>query len=111
MVERRVHSLTGADGVAEFEDLSRFLLRSEAIASSQIEGIAPAAKQILPRLAGSPVLTIKTASEIHDLSLQKAYDALIQLKEAGIMTTKSIARGTHAYIANDVLDLITTSSP
>lgn len=63
--------------------------------------------RILPRLAGSPVLTIKTASEIHDLSLQKAYDALNQLKEAGIMTTKSIARGTHAYIANDVLDLIT----
>lgn len=53
------------------------------------------------------MLTIKTASEIHDLSLQKAYDALNQLKEAGIMTTKSIARGTHAYIANDVLDLIT----
>ncbi|WP_230809349.1 hypothetical protein [Trueperella pyogenes] len=44
IVERRVRALTATEGIAELEDLSRFLLRSEAIASSQIEGIVPAAK-------------------------------------------------------------------
>ncbi|MEW6901288.1 Fic family protein [Trueperella pyogenes] len=66
-----------------------------------------AVSQILPRLAGSPVLTIKTASEIHGLSPQKAHEALTQLRGAGIMTTKTIARGRHAYIAHEVLNLIT----
>lgn len=66
-----------------------------------------AVSQILPHLAGSPVLTIKTASEIHGLSSQKAHEALTQLRGAGIMTTKTIARGRHAYIAHEVLDLIT----
>ncbi|MEW6860793.1 Fic family protein [Trueperella pyogenes] len=66
-----------------------------------------AVSQILPHLAGSPVLTIKTASEIHGLSPQKAHEALTQLRGAGIMTTKTIARGRHAYIAHEVLDLIT----
>ncbi|MEW6919058.1 Fic/DOC family N-terminal domain-containing protein [Trueperella pyogenes] len=46
IVERRVRALTATEGIAELEDLSRFLLRSEAIASSQIEGIVPAAKQV-----------------------------------------------------------------
>lgn len=66
-----------------------------------------AVAQILQRLAGSPVLTIKTASQIHGMSPQKASDALTQLKEAGVMNTRSIARGTQAYIAQDVLDLVT----
>ncbi|MEW6899290.1 Fic family protein [Trueperella pyogenes] len=66
-----------------------------------------AVSQILPRLAGTPVLTIRTASEIHGLSSQKAHEALTQLRGAGIMTTKTIARGRHAYIAHEVLDLIT----
>ncbi|WP_460998197.1 Fic family protein [Trueperella pyogenes] len=66
-----------------------------------------AVSQILPRLAGSPVLTIKTASEIHGLSPQKAHEALTQLRGAGTMMTKTIARGRHAYIAHEVLNLIT----
>lgn len=41
-----MRALTATEGIAELEDLSRFLLRSEAIASSQIEGIVPAAKQV-----------------------------------------------------------------
>ncbi|VEI13479.1 Fic family protein [Trueperella bialowiezensis] len=69
-----------------------------------------AVAQILPRLAGSPVLTIKTASDIHGLSPQKAHDALSQLNDAGIMTTRKISRGTNAYMANDVLDHITVST-
>lgn len=65
--------------------------------------------QILKRLAGSPVLTVKTASRIHHISRQKAFDALSQLRDAGILSARQIARGTTAYIADDVLDLVTLS--
>ncbi|QOR48063.1 hypothetical protein INS90_01840 [Trueperella pecoris] len=57
-------------------------------------------------LLGSAGLTTKTACQIRGMSPQKASGAPTQLKEAGIMGTRSIARGTQAYIALDVLDLV-----
>ncbi|KRA32537.1 MULTISPECIES: hypothetical protein [unclassified Nocardioides] len=44
-VERSIRALNGpgAEGLA---GIARFLLRSEAIASSRIEGIAPSARQV-----------------------------------------------------------------
>ncbi|KGF00451.1 Fic family protein [Actinomyces sp. S4-C9] len=65
--------------------------------------------RILRRLAGTPVLTVKTASQIYGLSVQNASEALTQLADAGIFSTRSIARGTTAFIANEVLDLVTLS--
>ena len=65
--------------------------------------------RILGRLAGTPVLTVKTASQIYGLSVQNASEALTQLADAGIFSTRSIARGTTAFIANEVLDLVTLS--
>jgi len=45
-VERRVRDLGSAPGVEGPEGVARFLLRSEAIASSRIEGIAPSPQQV-----------------------------------------------------------------
>lgn len=44
--ERAVRRLNTAEGSEDLTRLARFLLRSEAIASSRIEGIAPAAAQV-----------------------------------------------------------------
>jgi Fic family protein len=44
--ERAVRDLSTGPGAAALEGLSRFLLRSEAVASSLIEGIAPGAHQV-----------------------------------------------------------------
>lgn len=45
-VEQRLRDLIEAEGAGDLADISRFLLRSEAIASSQIEGIEPAPRQV-----------------------------------------------------------------
>lgn len=45
-VERSVRRLSCSPGARDLEGISRFLLRSEAIASSMIEGIAPSPQQV-----------------------------------------------------------------
>ena len=45
VVERSIRGLNGP-GVEGLAGIARFLLRSEAIASSRIEGIAPSAQQV-----------------------------------------------------------------
>jgi Fic family protein len=52
--ERAVHDLATSSGASGLEGLSRFLLRSEAIASSRIEGLQVSAQQVaLAELAQS----------------------------------------------------------
>ncbi|MDO5048589.1 MAG: hypothetical protein Q4D87_01735 [Actinomycetaceae bacterium] len=51
-------------------------------------------------------MTAKTAQQIYNLSAQNASEALTQLHEADILSTRKISRGTTAYIAHDILDLI-----
>ena len=46
VAERAVRELTNGPGAHALEGLARFLLRSEAIASSLIEGIAPSPQQV-----------------------------------------------------------------
>ncbi|SNR56102.1 Fic family protein [Blastococcus mobilis] len=46
VAERAVRELTNGPGAQGLEGLARFLLRSEAIASSLIEGIAPSPQQV-----------------------------------------------------------------
>ncbi len=46
VAERAVRELTNGPGAQALEGLARFLLRSEAIASSLIEGIAPSPQQV-----------------------------------------------------------------
>lgn len=55
------------------------------------------------------MLTATTLARILGVSFPAAHAGLDELAQAGILTTKAIERGTQAYLARDVLDLITHS--
>lgn len=62
--ERAVRTLVGSPGASDLDRLSRFLLRSEAIASSMIEGVAPSSRQIaIAELADAEDEPVRRASE------------------------------------------------
>lgn len=63
----------------------------------------------LAQLPESPVMTATTLAKIFNVSFPAASAALEELRQAEILTTKSIQRGAKAYIAGEVLDLITLS--
>ena len=62
---------------------------------------------ILVDLPSTPVLTVQTAQRIHQVSHVAAGRALEELREAGVVETKSIGPGRQSYVSNDVLDIIT----
>lgn len=64
---------------------------------------------ILADLPSTPVLTATTVQRIHKVSAVAAGRALTELHEAGIMEPRSAGRGVRAYIADEVLDLITAT--
>lgn len=66
-----------------------------------------AAARLLALLPEAPVVTATTLARILDVSSQAAGQALDELHRAGILATRSIERGTTAYLAREVLDLIT----
>ena len=117
----RIFSRAVDEAVTQAEDLRAQLLLLAEQWRGQLEAFRAAnnytralrsdsgVARVLGRLAGTPVLTVKTASQIYGLSVQNASEALTQLADAGIFSTRSIARGTTAFIANEVLDLVTLS--
>ena len=68
-----------------------------------------AVSRLLRQLPEAPVVTAVTLSKILGVSFPAANAALDELRQAGILTTKSIERGATAYIAREVLDIITLS--
>ncbi len=64
---------------------------------------------LLANLPEAPVTTARTLERILDISYPAASSALEELKSAGILLTRSIERGTQAYIAREILDLVTYS--
>lgn len=68
-----------------------------------------AVARLLGQLPEAPVLTATTLAKIFDVSFPAASAALDELRQAGILTTKSIERGAKAYIAREVLEVITLS--
>jgi len=66
-----------------------------------------AVARLLIQLPEAPVVTATTLSKILDVSFPAASAALDELRQAGIVQTKSIDRGATAYLAREVLDLIT----
>lgn len=65
-VERRIRAVAAGGAASGLEGLSRLLLRSEAIASSRIEGLAPAPAQVaIAELAGSE--SVQGFSEVAEL--------------------------------------------
>lgn len=68
-----------------------------------------AVAKLLTALPEMPVVTGATLASILEVSYPAANQALDELRQAGILSAKSIERGTQAYLARDVLDLITLS--
>lgn len=62
---------------------------------------------VLADLVGTPVLTTGTVQRIHGVSRIAALRALEELQSADILSVRSIGAGKHAFVAGDVLDLIT----
>jgi Fic family protein len=65
-----------------------------------------ATARILDLLAEAPIMTTATAMRLLNISFPRARAALEELADARVVRRKSVDRGTTAYIAQDVLDLI-----
>lgn len=62
--ERAIRGLVGSSGATDLDRLSRLLLRSEAIASSMIEGVAPSSRQVaIAELAATGAEPIRRGSD------------------------------------------------
>jgi Fic family protein len=66
-----------------------------------------AVARLLDQLPEAPVVTATTLARILDVSFPAAGAALDELLKAGIVHTKAIERGATAYLAREVLELIT----
>jgi Fic family protein len=66
-----------------------------------------AVARLLALLPEAPVVTARTLASILDVSFPAARAALEELRDAGILHPKSIDRGATAYVAREILDLIT----
>lgn len=66
-----------------------------------------AVARLLAELPEAPVLTATTLARILGVSFPAANAALDELRQAGVLHSKSIERGTRAYVAREVLDLVT----
>lgn len=101
--ERAVMGVTVGDGAADLAQLSRFLLRSEAIASSQIEGIAPSARQVaLAELAQDEDLAgFSAQAELVARNMTMVAQATTQLASADRVDAGSIVALHDALLRDD----------
>ncbi|RZK95828.1 MAG: Fic family protein [Rhodococcus sp. (in: high G+C Gram-positive bacteria)] len=65
-----------------------------------------ATARILQMLPEAPIMTTRTVQRILNVSFPPARAALEELADAGILTRKSVERGTTGYLARQILDLI-----
>lgn len=76
--EAKIHGLTG--NLHDLEGVARFLLRSEAIASSRIEGVAPAARQVaLAELSDDERVSISRQAQLVANNMTIIEDARAEL--------------------------------
>lgn len=68
-----------------------------------------ATARLLQLLPEAPVATASTLQRILDVSFPAANAALDELRQAGVVNTLKIERNATAYIATEVLDLITVA--
>lgn len=66
-----------------------------------------AVARLIELLPEAPVVTATTLSRILDVSFPAANAALDEVRQAGILHAKSIERGATAYLAREILELIT----
>jgi len=68
-----------------------------------------AVMRLLPLLPEAPVTTVHSAQSLLGVSAPAARAALEELADAGIVSRKKVDRGTTAYLARDVFDLLTST--
>jgi Fic family protein len=68
-----------------------------------------AVMRLLPLLPEVPVTTTQSVQRLLSISGPAARAGLDELAEAGILSRKRVDRGTTAYLARDVLDLLTST--
>jgi Fic family protein len=68
-----------------------------------------AVMRLMPLLSEIPVTTVQSVQRLLRVSDPAARAALEELAEAGILSRKRVDRGTTAYLARDVFDLLTTT--
>ncbi|MFW6599161.1 Fic family protein [Propionibacteriaceae bacterium Y2011] len=68
-----------------------------------------AVARLLETLAEAPVLTASSVRRILGVSFPAASAALEELREAEVLTTRRIERNTTAYLAKEILDLVTVT--
>ena len=66
-----------------------------------------AVMRLLPLLPEAPVSTPHSVQRLLDVSAPAARTALEELANAGVLSRKRVDRGTTAYLARDVFDLLT----
>lgn len=84
-VERRIRAAVSGDAASGLEGVSRLLLRSEAIASSRIEGLAPAPAQVaIAELSGvEPVRGFSDVAELvaNNIAVLRRVDGTLAAKD------------------------------
>lgn len=65
-----------------------------------------AAARLLGQLPEAPVLTARSVQTLLGVSFQTARAAVEELAAAGILHRRQVERGTTAYLARDVFDLL-----
>ncbi|MEE2058011.1 Fic family protein [Rhodococcus artemisiae] len=90
----------------EFEWAGRLAGHREAQGLRGGPRAGSATARILPVLAEAPIMTARTVQRILGVSFPAARAALEELADAGVLSRKSVERGTTGYVARDVLDLI-----
>lgn len=100
--ERSVQRI-GSEAAYDLAGISRFLLRSEAIASSRIEGIAPSAGQVaLAELSDhEPVADVSAQARLVANNMTVVRDARQRLVEADKVTVDHIVELHRALLPDD----------
>lgn len=102
-VERSIRRLTAGPGAGDLDGLSRFLMRSEAIASSMIEGITPSPQQVaLAELAqDEPVRGFSDQARLVANNVTVLREASQSLATAEEVTVEDVVRLHAALLPGD----------
>jgi Fic family protein len=87
--------------------MGRYLARRLATGSTRQPRADSATMRLLPLLPETPVATPLSVQRLLGVSAPAARDALEELAGAGILSRKKVDRGTTAYLAREVFDLLT----
>ncbi len=87
--------------------LARLSAHRASLGVRQTPRADSATARLLPRLPEAPVVTAGSLQRILDVSFPAASTALEELAAAGVLRRRKIERGTTAYMATEILDLIT----